>query len=126
MGMFMNRKFTVGYGFRLLKLERSLLVRNMNGTSNSGGSIIHEVEVNLYYKNHMEKMKMDICNLGKTSIILGMPWLWAHNLEINWETREVKIMRCPLLCGRNSNVKEKKKIKKERQVVTLEKEKIVR
>jgi len=25
--------------------------------------------------------------------------LAAHNPEINWETEEVKIMRCPHLCG---------------------------
>jgi len=26
-----------------------------------------------------------------------MPWLATHNPEINWETREVKMMRCPPL-----------------------------
>jgi len=34
---------------------------------------------------------MDVCDLGRTKMILGMPWLAAHNLEINWETREVKM-----------------------------------
>jgi len=29
---------------------------------------------------------MDVCNLGRTEVILGMPWLAAHNPEINWET----------------------------------------
>jgi len=29
---------------------------------------------------------MDVCNLGKTEVILGMPWLQAHNPEINWKT----------------------------------------
>jgi len=29
---------------------------------------------------------MDVCNLGRTKMILGMPWLAAHNPEINWET----------------------------------------
>jgi len=32
--------------------------------------------------------------------------LQAHNPEINWETGEVKMMRCPPLCGRNLAVKE--------------------
>ena len=44
---------------------------------------------------------MDICNLGKTEVILGMPWLAAHNPEINWETEEVKITRAhPCVEGR--------------------------
>ena len=27
-------------------------------------------------------------------MILGMPWLACHNLEIDWKTGEVKMMRC--------------------------------
>ena len=48
---------------------------------------------------------MDVCNLGKTEVILGMPWLQVHNPEINWKTGEVKMTRCPPLCGRNLAVK---------------------
>jgi len=50
-----------------------------------------------------------------------MLWLAAHNLEINWETGEVKMMRCLPLYGERSPKKEKVK-----RVVTLEEEKIVR
>ena len=50
----------------------------------------------------------------------------AHNPEINWKTREVKMMRCPPLCGRNIRLKEKRIRKKVKRVVTLEEEKIVR
>jgi len=46
--------------------------------------------------------------------------LAAHNLEINWEIGEVKMTRCPLLCGRRSQKKEKAK-----RVATEEEEKIV-
>jgi len=68
----------------------------------------------------MERMRMDICDLGKTEVILGIPWLVAHNPEINWETREVKMTRCPLLCGGGSQKKEKVK-----RVAIEEEEKIV-
>jgi len=50
-------------------------VRNMGSTNNSVEVITHQVEVNMYYKNHIEKMRIDICNLGRTDVILGMPWL---------------------------------------------------
>ena len=59
-------------------------------------------------------------------MILDIPWLQVHNPEINWEIKKVKMTRCPLLCGRNTKLKEKKKVKKKRQVVTLEEEKIVK
>ena len=81
--MFMDRKIIAKYGFRLQKLERSVVVRNVDGTNNSAGVIMHQVEANIYYKNHVERMQMDICNSGKTDIILDIPWLQAHNLEIN-------------------------------------------
>ena len=69
---------------------------------------------------------MDVCNLGRTDIILGILQLQAHNPEINWKTREAKMMRYPLLCGRNTKLKEKKRAKKGKRVATLEKKKIVR
>ena len=41
-----------------------------------------------------------MCNLRKTELILGMPWLAAHNPEIDWEKGEVKMTCCPPICGR--------------------------
>jgi len=84
------------------------------------------VEVNMYYKSHVERMRMDVCNLKKTNMILGILWLQAHNPEINWETEEVKMTRYPPLCGRNIKLEKGQKAKKEKRVVTLEEEKIVR
>jgi len=37
--------------------------------------------------------------------------LQAHNPEINWETGEVKMMRCSLLCGRNTKLEKGQKVK---------------
>ena len=123
MGMFMDRQMAARHGFKLQKLERPLVVRNVDGTNNSEGAITHQVECNVYYKGHMERMRMDICDLGKMEVILGMPWLAAHNPEINWETREVKITRCPPLCGGvKGREKEQKRMKR---VATEEEKKIV-
>jgi len=125
-GMFMDKKMAAKHGFRLQKLERPVAVRNVDRTNNSGGAITHQVEVNMYYKSHVERMRMNVCDLGKTDMILGMPWLQAHNPEINWETEEVKMTRCPLLCGRNTKLEKGQKAKKGKRVVTLEEEKMVR
>jgi len=40
--------------------------------------------------------------------------------------REVEIMRCLPLCGRNTKLKEEKKAKKKKRVAILEEKKIVR
>ena len=74
-GMFINKKIAAKHGLRLQKLERPVTVRNVDGTNNSGGAITHQVKVNVYYKNHIGRMRMDVFNLGRTDIILGMLWL---------------------------------------------------
>jgi len=72
-GMFMDKRIVARHGFKLQKLERPIMVRNIDETNNSEGAIIHQVECNVYYKGHIERMRMDMCNLGKTEVILGMP-----------------------------------------------------
>ena len=119
--MFMDKRIVARHRFKLQKLERPIMVRNVNGTNNSKEAITHQVECNVYYKGHVERIRMDICDLGKTEVILGMPQLTAYNSKINWETKEVKMTRCLLLCSRKSQMKEKVK-----RVVILEEEKIVR
>jgi len=71
-GMFMNKKMAAKHGFRLQKLERPVAVRNIDGTNNSRGAITHQVEVNVYYKSYVERMRIDVCDLEKTDVILGM------------------------------------------------------
>jgi len=56
MGMFMDRQMAARHGFKLQKLERPLMVKNVDGTVNSGGAIMHQVECNVFYKGHMERM----------------------------------------------------------------------
>ena len=99
-GLFIDTTFAKEKGFKIEKLKKSLLVRNVDGMANVGGAITHQVECNMFFKGHMERARIDVCNLGKTELILGMPWLAAHNPEIDWEKGEVKMMHCPPICGR--------------------------
>jgi len=82
-GIFMDKKMVTRHRFRLQRLERPVIIRNIDGTNNSGGAITHQIKVNIYYKNHIERMKIDIYDLERTDVILGMLWLQAYNPEIN-------------------------------------------
>jgi len=82
-GLFMDTIFTKEKGFKMEKMKRPLLVKNMDRTVNIEGAITHQVECNMFFKGHVERVRMDICNLGKMEVILGMPWLAAHNPEID-------------------------------------------
>jgi len=129
-GLFISKRCAERGGFKLIKLEKPILVRNVDSTGNSGGAIQHEVEVNLYFKGHVERVRMDVCNLGKIEVILGMPWLQAHNPEIDWEKEEVKMTRCPPICRRYMGKKEMgpeiKRRRKEKKEVQGDKIKRIR
>ena len=70
----------------------------MNGSFNKEGPIENMVEVNIYYKGHVERTEIDVIGGQKWSVILGMPWLVCHNPKIDWKTGEVKMTRCPEEC----------------------------
>jgi len=107
-GLFMDMTFAKEKGFKIEKLKNPLLVRNVDRMANVGGAIMHQVEYNMFFKGHIERARMDVCNLEKMEIILGMPWLVAHNLEIDWKKGEVKMTQCLPICGkRKQEVKEK-------------------
>ena len=70
-GLFMDMTFAQEKRFKMEKLKKPLLVRNVDGMVNAGGAIIYQVECNMFFKGHVERARMDICNLGKTEVILG-------------------------------------------------------
>ena len=72
-GLFMNMTFAKEKGFKMEKLKKPLLVRNVDGTINVGGAIMHQVKCNMFFKEHMERARIDVCNLGKMELILDMP-----------------------------------------------------
>ena len=110
--LFMDTTFAKEKGFKMEKLKKPLLVRNVDRTTNMEGAITHQVECNMFFKGHVERARMDIYNLGKTELILGIPWLVAHNPEIDWEKGEVKMMHCPPICRKRKQEGKEKKVRK--------------
>ena len=99
-GLVMSSEFARKQGFKLKKLERPIQMRNVDGSFNKEGPIENTVEVNVYYKEHVERTEIDMIRGQKWSVILGMPWLAHHNPEIDWKTGEVKMTRCSVECGK--------------------------
>jgi len=99
-GLIISLKFAKKQGFKLKKLERPMNVRNIDGSLNKKRLIEHMVEVNIYYQGHRKRTEIDVIGGQKWMVILGIPWLVCHNLEIDWRTGEVKMMRCPEECGK--------------------------
>jgi len=71
--MFADKKFVEKNRFKLERLDRPVRIKNVDGMGNSGELVIHKIEVNVYHQGHVERMKLDVCDLGRTEVILGMP-----------------------------------------------------
>jgi len=79
----MSLEFAKKQGFKLKRIERPIYVRNVNSSFNKEEPIEHTVEVNIYYQGYKERIEINVIGEQKWSVILGMPWLAYHNLEID-------------------------------------------
>jgi hypothetical protein len=80
-------------------LMNPIQVYNVDGTANEAGMIVEIADMILCYDGHSERTQFAVTCLGKQSMILGYNWLCNHNPEINWQTKDVKMSRCPTQCS---------------------------
>ena len=81
----------------LLKLGRPSEARNANGTSNKGGMIRYQVDLNLRIEDRNSLQHFFVMDLGnKNTIILGHPWLTKTNPLIDWTTGTVRMRGTPI------------------------------
>jgi len=59
-GLVISLEFAKKQGFKLKKLERPINIRNIDGSLNKEGSIEYTVKVNIYFKEHRERMEIDM------------------------------------------------------------------
>jgi dUTP pyrophosphatase len=50
------------------------------------GELRHQVTITLCIGLHEERLMLDVAPIGQHQIILGLPWLEAHDLEVTWST----------------------------------------
>jgi hypothetical protein len=80
-------------------LTNPIPVYNVDGTANEAGMIVEIADMILRYDSHSERTQFTVTHLGKQSMILGYNWLRNHNPQINWQTKDVKMSRCPTQCS---------------------------
>jgi len=56
----MSKEFARKHKFRRMKLERLIYIRNVDGILNYAGLIVDTVKVELFFKEHKERMLIDI------------------------------------------------------------------
>jgi len=97
-GNFIDKDFVRTKGISTWSISRPIPVFNMDGSPNEAEQISEVADVVLRYKTHSKRTLLAVSNLGKQSMILGYTWLKDHNPEVNWQTGEVQMNRCPPQC----------------------------
>jgi hypothetical protein len=97
-GDFIDSEYVISRNLPVRPLSQPIPVLNVDGSPNQAGRITGIVNMVVDYKEHSECIQLTVTWLRKQHIILGYSWLQKHNPEINWETKEVCMTRCPTGC----------------------------
>jgi len=89
MGLVISEEFTRKNKFRRTKLERPMYVKNVDRSLDYAKPTVDTVEVEIFFREHKERMLIDVIGGQKYSVILEMLWLVCHNSEINWRMRNL-------------------------------------
>jgi hypothetical protein len=117
MGCFIDIEWAKLNNIPTRPLTNPIPVYNVDGTANDAGAITDIADVVLCYENHSECTQLAVTCLGKQSLILGYNWLRNHNPEINWQTKDVKMFRCPLQCS-TCRVEDKRDTKRQKSTTS--------
>src|SRR5258708_7360950 len=97
--MFINWSFVQKHQLETTPLPQPVLMHNVDGSTNENGSVTEEVHIPLHFGCHSERAHLAVANLGQQMVIIRHSWLTLHNLEVDWATQKVSMMRCPPSCN---------------------------
>src|SRR3981189_1836005 len=95
-GLFIDTEYVRLNNISTRRLTSPIPVYNVDGTANEAGAITEIADVVLRYNGHAERTQLAVTSLGKQTMIT---WLRKHNPEIDWQTKEVRMSRCPPQCS---------------------------
>jgi len=86
MGNFIHPRFVELHKL-VTKSRNPLTVNDVNGHLLS--RVDRQVEIRMAVGNHSETLTFDVAPLGGHNIVLGLPWLQQHDLQIHWSSGKV-------------------------------------
>ena len=117
-GRFISKQFVKANRITTRTLSHPIPVYNVDGTLNENGAITEVANLILRYKGHTERANFAVTSLGRQNVILGFTWLEEHNPDINWQTQEVVMNRCPdrcKQCRKDEEEERRKQVESERE-----------
>ena len=94
---YMSPDFKIYLELLRIKKAQSEPISGLN--SENLGSYLSEESglVHMAVLDHLEWINFNMIPLGQYNMVLGIPWLRNHNLDINWKTGQIFFInyRCP-------------------------------
>ena len=81
---FIDRKTVKRLHIQTRNLPRPHILYNVNKTENKSGRITHYVDLKITRGMDVHVQRFYVADLGTNCFILGFPWLYEFNPEINW------------------------------------------
>ena len=81
---FIDQKTATRLNIPTQRLDRPHILYNVDKTENRGGRITHYADLEITRGIQIRTQRFYIANLGADRFILGFPWLYEFNPEIDW------------------------------------------
>src|SRR5258708_38087590 len=80
-------------------LPQPIIMCNVDGSPNENESVTEEVHITLCFGHHSKRSHLAVASPRQQMVIIGHSWLPLHNLEVDWVSQKVLMMRCPPSCN---------------------------
>ena len=94
---FIHPKFVRRLHVGTQKLEQSMKIWNINGSTNRAGQLTEFINLLVQTRKHKEKMRFLITDLGIEDIILGYPWLSTFEPQFSWKDGAIDTTLLPVV-----------------------------
>jgi len=89
-GVFINWDYQQTHIISTQKLERPIIVHNIDGTLNKKGFVMEYVKLHLNVNSRTGTTIAHVTGLGKQGLILEYPWLQDWNPDVDWKLGSLK------------------------------------
>ena len=86
---FVDEEFARHYSLPITPLQQPRVVEVIDGSPISSGDIPYLVRATLEILEHREQLPMFVTKLGQYPLVLGIPWLWQHDVAIQFASNRI-------------------------------------
>jgi gag-polyprotein putative aspartyl protease len=97
-GSCISQRFCEEQGINVRKFPLPIPVYNADGSENAGGAITDFVDLHVKIRDHTERLRFAVTELGKSNVFIGHEWLKFHSPSIDWKAGKIEFTHCPLEC----------------------------